>query len=497
MLDWFRLWPEFLRLNLQKARYRRRLRRAPGPSSPAPCQSDSDSGRAGLTRCEACHRVDRASRYRFVCPALRSVAGEWRCGVDAAEVRPYWGRAAAALLLPPLALVLLAALGVWALLLHQGLRGLSPLDVLLPARWETITARRRAHFHALALNALASDDPAAASIALFTAAQTGQGTPAENRTLARLATLGGYHSLADELHAATRAAHPEEAVADALAWHDDLLLAGRPARLASLALEQLALPAAPRDFWLRAFFESICQPGVAAPLLADPVLRLPHPGLRPALAARAALDRHDPGAARDPLLALAGLPPGPAVRRFLAFTWLEAGDPAHALAAAFDSSHPIAGNEPALLAYAIAQRSGHASAAREALRPLLALDEQRPALLAALVLDPDAELVAGLADALPAAARQEPRTLAALWLAARRAARPELAAPLAAGLARFGHPIPEALAAADFATPDPKAPGLAAALLPLDREILYALRAPAPSAAKAGPAPGHPATPQP
>ena len=450
MLDWFRLWPEFLRLNLQKARYRRRLRRAPGPSSPAPCQSDSDSGRAGLTRCEACHRVDRASRYRFVCPALRSVAGDWRCGVDAAEVRPYWGRAAAALLLPP-----------------------------------------------LALNALASDDPAAASIALFTAAQTGQGTPAENRTLARLATLGGYHSLADELHAATRAAHPEEAVADALAWHDDLLLAGRPARLASLALEQLALPAAPRDFWLRAFFESICQPGVAAPLLADPVLRLPHPGLRPALAARAALDRHDPGAARDPLLALAGLPPGPAVRRFLAFTWLEAGDPAHALAAAFDSSHPIAGNEPALLAYAIAQRSGHASAAREALRPLLALDEQRPALLAALVLDPDAELVAGLADARPAAARQEPRTLAALWLAARRAARPELAAPLAAGLARFGHPIPEALAAADFATPDPKAPGLAAALLPLDREILYALRAPAPSAAKAGPAPGHPATPQP
>ncbi len=497
MLDWFRLWLEFFRLNLQKARHRRRLRRTRhalgtlplAAAGPAPCQSASDSGRAGVTRCEACHRLDRSSRYRFVCPDLRVVDGESRCAVDASAVRPRWGRAAAALVLPPLTLVLLLALGAWGLLFHQGLREFSLLDVLLPTRWETITARRRAHFQTLALRSLASDDPSAVSIALFTAAQTGGGTPAENRTLARLATLGGYHSLADDLHAATRAAHPDEAAADALAWHDDLLLADRPARLAALALEQLALPSAPRDFWLHAFFESICQPGVAAPLLADPIRPFPHPGLRHALAAREALDRHDPAAARDPLLALAGLPPGPAVRRFLAFSWLDAGDPDRALAAVFDSTHPAPEGEPTLLAYAIAQRTGRPAVAREALRPLLVREEQRSAVLGALVLDPDPELIVEQQAALPEAARREPRILAALWLAARRVGLPESATTLAAELARLGHPIPQELAAADFAIPDRRALGLAAALLPLDRDSLYALRAPAGAGAQRDPKP--------
>ena len=490
MLDWFRLWPEFLRLNLQKARHRRRLHRkrhAVGTlplaaAGPAPCQSSSDSGRAGVTRCEACHRLDRASRYRFVCPEIRFVDGESRCAVDASAVRPRWGRAAAALLLPPLALVLLLGLGAWALLLHQGLRELSLLDVLLPTRWENITTRRRAHFQALALRSLAADDPATASIALFTAAQTGQGTPQENRTLARLATLGGYHSLADELHAATQLAHPGEAAADALAWHDDLLLGDRPGRLAALALEQLALPASPRGFWLRAFFESVRQPGVADPLLADPALVFPHPGLRHALAAREALDRHDPVGARDPLLALAGLPPGPEVRRFLALSWLDAGDSARALVAAFDSSHPASEGEPALLGYAIARRTGRTALAGDTVRPLFSRPEHRFAVLGALILDPDPGLVAELQSRLPEAARREPQTLAALWLAARRAGLTEPATALAADLAQLGYPIPETLAAADFLKPDRSALGLAAALLPHDREILYALRAPAPSA---------------
>src|SRR5690606_3818882 len=103
----------------------------------------------------------------------------------------------------------------------------------------------------------------------------------------------------------------DDTEAHAIAWHDDLLLADRPAKLARLALERLSAPGTHRGFWLRAFFKSIRRPGVAAPLLADPALSLPHPGLRHALAARALIDEHKALAAADQLIALAGLPPGP------------------------------------------------------------------------------------------------------------------------------------------------------------------------------------------
>ncbi|MCU0792905.1 MAG: hypothetical protein MUE42_08665 [Opitutaceae bacterium] len=479
MLDWLRLWPEFLRLNLQKARHRRRLRRAPaGVAPPAPCQSASDSGRAGITRCEACHCVRRATRYRLVCPALEVRGSEGLCTLNAAEVRPLWGRAAAGLMLPPASVLVLLGLAIWAVLQAQGLRSLDPLSVLWPPRWSEIAEARRHHFQSLAVEAFAAGDPASATIALFSAAQTGHGTQEENQRLARLATLGGYHSITDAIHTADLARHPARADAIATAWHDDLLIGDRPGELARLALARLASPDSPRGVWLAAFLESIRHPGVAAPLLADSELTLPHPGLRHALAARADLDAGRPARAGDQLIALAGLRPGPEVRRFLTLGWLSVGDARRALAAALDPSHPAAPGEPALLAYAVLARSGDTDQARAALRPLLADPRHRLAVLSALIETPDAVLVAELHAAAPPAADTGHRELSARWLAARRAAAPELAATYATTLALAGRAIPAELLGADLASASRQPRGLAVAILSLDREILYALRAP-------------------
>lgn len=73
---------------------RKTLYRIKGAKGPAPCQNPSDSGVAGATGCDACLGWNRRARFRRVCPLLAPDAeGEPRCSVDAADVRPFWGRA--------------------------------------------------------------------------------------------------------------------------------------------------------------------------------------------------------------------------------------------------------------------------------------------------------------------------------------------------------------------------------------------------------------------
>lgn len=481
MLDWSRLWLEAIRLNLVKARYRRRRARSLhtlgtrplADAGPAPCQAASDSGRAGRTRCEACLLLDKPARLRWLCPALDIQSGEARCTLDSAEVGPRWGRAALILLAPLVALHLAGASAYWAALRNQGLDTLAWTDVAAPHRWSQIREHRRQYFRALALRSLATGDLGTATVALFNAAQEGDGPPEDNLALARLATLGGYHSLADQLHAANIARHPDRAEALAVAWHDELLVGDRPLRLALLAVEQLSKPDADREFWLRAFFASIRHPDVAASLLDTPGLAIPHPGLRHALQASRALQITDQAEARDHLLALEAMPPGAAALHHIARLRAEARFP-DPTPAATPAHYPA-------LHYNLRQRQGRPEEARNLLRPLLA-DPDSPRFLTALgalVLDPDPVLVSETARLVGHAIPISPagsRRLAALWLAARRAGLTPLDLELARHMADSGLPIPTELAATDF-TGRSRAPlGLAVALLPLDREILLAAR---------------------
>src|SRR5690606_20076046 len=119
--------------------------------------------------------------------------------------------------------------------------------------------------------------------------------------------------------------------------------------------------------------------------------------------------------------------------------------------------------------------------ARRFVIPLFAHAPLRPALLASLIRSPDAGCIAALArelEASSASADSDPREFAALWLAARRAQESTVAQKLARSLAELGHPIPDPLLAADLRGADRAARSLAISLLPLDRESVYALRAP-------------------
>lgn len=89
LTDAFRMVWALFYWNLRKS-----LFRWSGRKGDAPCQNRSDSGRAMQTGCEACASWNSRARFQRVCPLLtRRDDGVWVCRVDAAEVRPFWGRA--------------------------------------------------------------------------------------------------------------------------------------------------------------------------------------------------------------------------------------------------------------------------------------------------------------------------------------------------------------------------------------------------------------------
>lgn len=394
--------------------------------------------------------------------------GDYLCRSDAEAVRPDWRRACIGLALPPALAMFVAGLVAWS-----ALRFTTPLhppalfDVLWPPRWERVAEQRRRHFGALAAGAIAAGDPATATVALFSAVRIGRGDPADNQALARIATLGGYHSLADDLHLAALGGHgadePRRARA-AVAWLDDLLIARRPAEMMRLACAELARPAVPRELWLRAFFEALSAPGSAA-AATMPEAGWPHPSLALAVRARLALAAADHVRAAAALDEFSRQLPGPPARRFLALAWLELGDVARARAAAADQRHPDPMHDAAVLAYEIEHAAGRPDVARALARQAWARTELRPALRAALIRRPDARLVGEWAADCPDAS-----ALAATWLGAKRAGDDERASALGEALGAAGYPPPTS------ALDRPAERDLIAAMLPLDREALWALR---------------------
>lgn len=478
MQDLFRIWWSFVRVNIRKSGHQRRLARHPDHRRPkvAPCQAPSDDGQALQTRCQACLDLDRPARFRWVCPDLVPDRGELLCGRDASAVRPYWPRAFIGLVAPASALLTLAVGLIWLTL-----RSATPrhppalLDLLLPSRWERLAEQKRHHYMALAAQALATGDHPTATVALFSAARQGRSDPATNTTLARLATLGGFHSLADELHLATVTGaepNPTLRAQAAVAWLDDLLIARRPREIIRLSLDELTRPQAPRDLWLRAFFEASSTPGEAGQALDKaPGGAWPHPGLEAALRTRVALDARDLARASEHLHNFSRLLPGPSARRFLALGWMDANHLDLALAAALDPGHPDPDLTAPVLVYELEKVAGHTQRAHAAAQTAWALETTRPALRAALIRQPDPALLAEWS-------KQEasPVALSSLWIVARLLEKPDLARELARRLAATGHTVPVELAALNPRDAPLRFADLCASLLPCDRETLWALR---------------------
>ena len=266
--DFFRFWWELLALNARKSFARARGLRPP-------CQAPGDSGRARETVCEACLQWNKAARFRRVCPLLVRTPAGWRCSVDAAAVRPFWGRAAAAYALLAAGLFLGGTLAAFGGLSAVGFR-VSYRDVAWPPAWKNIDRARAVFYAEQGLAALAAGRINEAGIALGLATTLDPGNYGAGFALAQL-WQAGQPALSDRTYRRLLATHPTQSAATARAWAQALLLRGDFRELAELATARLGAEAPETASWLHALVFSARRLGETATLRAARAI----PGLAP------------------------------------------------------------------------------------------------------------------------------------------------------------------------------------------------------------------------
>jgi hypothetical protein len=233
-------------LNTRKALFRWR----PGVL-PCPCQNPSDSGRANQTACDPVASWHRPQRFRRVCPLLcQQPDGAWKCSVDAAQVRPFWGRAAAWGGGGALAVWIAATLAVFVFLRSVGYP-VRYRSVAWPGGWPQIREARARYFFALAERDLRENNAVGASMALSQSYDLDPRNYAAGRILAQLWQPGGTEIL-NRLYRQLMADHPQLRAPTAQAWFQALLQHGDFATIGTLAQEELAAEPAEAGPWLNA-----------------------------------------------------------------------------------------------------------------------------------------------------------------------------------------------------------------------------------------------------
>lgn len=270
--DFFRFWWALLALNTRKS-----VARARG--QPPPCQAPGDSGRARETVCEACLQWNKIGRFRRVCPLLDWTPAGWRCGADAADVRPFWGRAGAAYGLLATGLWLGGTLAAFGGLRAVGYR-VSYLDVVWPPAWANVTRARADYYTDQGRTALAAGRIHEAGLALGLATTLDLTNYPAGFALAQLWQTG-QPALSDRAYRRLLTSHPAQAPATAQAWAQALLLRGDFRELAALATERLNAEPDASPGWLHALIFSCRRLADQRPLHAllarndlEPITRL-------------------------------------------------------------------------------------------------------------------------------------------------------------------------------------------------------------------------------
>jgi len=418
--DTVRLPVDFLVLNGSKSLWRLR-----GQRDRCPCQDASDSGRAGETRCDAVLAWHQPRRFRRVCPLLQETAAGWRCGVDTAGVRPFWGRAG----LWALALLggswLGAGLAAWCLLAVLGYRGVTPAAVLWPPRWTELRSARAELFRQRAWAELARGELDAARVALLTAWEVDAGDYRTGLLLGQVLFFRGDVSGGAYAFEQLLQRHPERTAETALAYHDAVLGVRWYPMLADLALRECLRGGARTAEWGRSLLFALrAGRGAEAFLRArgDAVARLA-PHLRLLLEAEA-LRQAGGGAAAAARLAepFAGpWNPEYALEQIAALRRSGAASDAEELLGHY--GRVLGPREAGLAAYANAFAGGDPTVARAELRGALAApvepyDIERAC--AVLVLAPDRGAYGELVAAIDRHPLKGGLPVSALWLAALR-----------------------------------------------------------------------------
>ena len=270
--DFFRFWWALLALNTRKSFARAR-------GQPPPCQAPGDSGRAHETVCEACLQWNKVGRFRRVCPLLKWTPAGWRCSADAADVRPFWGRAGAAYGFLAATLWLGGTIAAFGGLRAVGYR-VNYLDVVWPPAWVNVTRARADYYTAQGRAALAAGRIHEAGLALGLATTLDPTNYPAGFALAQL-WQPGQPALSDRAYRRLLGSHPAQAAATAQAWAHALLLRGDFRELAALATERLTTELTLNPGWLHALIFSTRRLGDRATLRTllarpdvDPITRL-------------------------------------------------------------------------------------------------------------------------------------------------------------------------------------------------------------------------------
>ncbi len=270
LADFFRAAWGLLYWNLRKSLFR--LRRGRGR---CPCQSPSDSGKAWVTGCEASLSWDRPSRFRRVCPLLQQdKEGNWRCSVDTAEVRPFWGRLAGFYGGGILAIYLLAVLTAFTGLRVIGYR-VQPWTLAWPPAWHQLDRVRSEYFMERARQAYADRKVNEAIMSLTLAYQLDTDNYAAGLQLAQLWQTGHAVQAAqsNQIYDHLMRDHPEQRTGTAQAWYRALLARGDFDTIGKLSADALRFDSDHAAPWLHALLFAIRQTGDPAPLhriMADP-----------------------------------------------------------------------------------------------------------------------------------------------------------------------------------------------------------------------------------
>ncbi len=281
--DWARLFAGALGLNLRKTIWVLR-----GRAGPAPCQGESDSGRAGEAVCEASAGWTERRRFRRICPHLvRQAEGRWRCSVDAKRVRPFWGRALAWWGGTLAALWVLGTVPVWAVLWKTGVR-VSYRQVVWPGAWKDTARARSQAYLARAERAMAAKQFAETLLCLQSALRSDPQNFTAQLYLANFAWWQGDYPMAKARLDTILRDFPDQRIVVARAWLPRLVAQGDTGALKLLASDMLAGDGAAPGPWAHALIFAARQTGDPAVLLRA----MQRPGLPPAfgpvLAANAA-----------------------------------------------------------------------------------------------------------------------------------------------------------------------------------------------------------------
>lgn len=233
--------------------------------SASPCQSRSDSGRAYETACDACLSWEKPARFRRICPLLVHTPHGLRCSVDAANVRPFWGRAVGIYAGSFAALYLGGALTIFVFLRTVGYPT-NLAHLVWPGAWHRVTEARGWFFMDRANRAFDDGQIAAGMLYLGNAYEFDPANYTIASTFAHRLHLS-HPVRANEVYRRLRDDHPAQRAAVSELWFRSLLAHGDFETIATLARDELFADPSHTGVWMRALIFATRQTHSDAPLL--------------------------------------------------------------------------------------------------------------------------------------------------------------------------------------------------------------------------------------